>query len=186
MSANASSSAGTGLSASTDAALGTLTTGENMHPLSNFFGPVHGTHEQLRADDRLSHETYNLPRAYVGKNKYLEEVLDFMIRKEDEFYTSRLLPWEFTDDLHISWEIFSFNRTLADLVPHQGLPRFVTQESESHSDNLLRRGLAFIIEHSRVNGMYSGTMTDQCRKASSGVVTSLSNSWSHRRQALVA
>jgi hypothetical protein len=118
-----------------------------MHPLSNFFGPVHGTHEQLRADDRLSHETYNLPRAYVGKNKYLEEVLDFMIRKEDEFYTARLLPWEFTDDLHISWEIFSFNRTLADLVPHQGLPRFVTQESESHSDNLLRRGLAFIIEH---------------------------------------
>ena len=134
-------------SSSTDASLGTNTTGENAHPLTNFFGPVHGHHEGLRADDRLSHETYNLPRAYVGKNKYLEETLDFMIRKEDEFYTSRLLPWEFTDDLHISWEIFSFNRTLADLVPHQGLPRFVTQESEQHTDNLLRRGLAFIIEH---------------------------------------
>ena len=173
-------------SSSTDASLGTLTTGENQNPLSNFFGPAAGHHEALRADDQLSHETYNLPRAYVGKNKYLEEVLDFMIRKEDAFYTSRLLPWEYTDDLHIAWEIFSFNRTLADLVPHQGLPRFVTQESEAHSDNLLRRGLAFIIEHSRVNGMYSGTMTDQCRKASSGMVTSLSNSCSHRRQALVA
>jgi len=134
-------------SPSTDAGLGTLTTGENQHPLSNFFGPTHGHHEALRADDQLSHETYNLPRAYVGKNKYLEEVLDFMIRKEDAFYTSRLLPWEYTDDLHISWEIFSFNRTLADLEPHQGLPRFVTQESEAHTDNLLRRGLAFIIEH---------------------------------------
>ena len=98
-----------------------------------------------------------------------------MIRKEDAFYTSRLLPWQYTDDLYLSWEIFSFNRTLADLVPHQGLPRFVTQESESHTDNLLRRGLAFIIEHLRVHG--SGTMTDQCRKASSGVVTSLSNSY---------
>ena len=147
MSSKHSSSAGTGLSASTDAAIGTLTTGENSHPLTNFFGPVHGHHEDLRADDQLSHETYNLPRAYVGKNKYLEETLDFMIRKEDEFYTRSLLPWEFTDDLHISWEIFSFNRTLADLEPHQGLPRFVTQESEKHSDNLLRRGLAFIIEH---------------------------------------
>ena len=147
MSANPSSSAATGVSASTDAALGTLTTGENSHPLTNFFGPVGGHHEKLRADDQLSHETYNLPRAYVGKNKYLEETLDFMIRKEDEFYTRSLLPWEFTDDLHISWEIFSFNRTLADLEPHQGLPRFVTQESEKHSDNLLRRGLAFIIEH---------------------------------------
>jgi hypothetical protein len=134
-------------SASTDAAIGTLTTGENAHPLTNFFGPIHGHHESLRADDQLSHETFNLPRAYVGKNKYLEETLDFMIRKEDEFYTRSLLPWEYTDDLHIAWEIFSFNRTLADLVPHQGLPRFVTQESEKHSDNLLRRGLAFIIEH---------------------------------------
>ena len=147
MSANSNSSAATGVSASTDAALGTLTTGENSHPLTNFFGPTSGHHEALRADDQLSHEIYNLPRAYVGKNKYLEETLDFMIRKEDEFYTRSLLPWEFTDDLHISWEIFSFNRTLADLEPHQGLPRFVTQESEKHSDNLLRRGLAFIIEH---------------------------------------
>lgn len=135
------------MSASTDPAIGTLTTGENQHPLSSFFGPVHGSHEDMRADRKLSHETYNLPRAYVGKNKYLEETLDFMIRKEDEFYTSRLLPWEFTDDLNIAWESWSFNRTLADLEPSQGLPRFVTQESESHSDNLLRRGLAFIIEH---------------------------------------
>ena len=133
--------------ASTDPAVGTLTTGENAHPLSSFFGPAAGHHESLRADDKLSHETYNLPRAYVGKNKYLEEVLDFMIRKEDEFYTSKLLPWEYTDDLNVAWEIFSFNRTLADLEPSQGLPRFVTQESEKHSDNLLRRGLAFIIEH---------------------------------------
>ena len=131
----------------TDAAIGTLTTGENANPLSSFFGPTAGHHEDLRADDKLSHETYNLPRAYVGKNKYLEEVLDFMIRKEDEFYTSKLLPWAYTDDLHVAWEIFSFNRTLADLEPSQGLPRFVTQESEKHSDNLLRRGLAFIIEH---------------------------------------
>lgn len=147
MSSNRSSSAATGLSVLTDAALGTLTTGENSHPLTNFFGPVQGHHEDLRADDRLSHETYNLPRAYEGKNKYLEETLDFMIRKEDEFYTRSLLPWEYTDELHIAWEIFSFNRTLADLEPHQGLPRFVTQESEKHTDNLLRRGLAFIIEH---------------------------------------
>ena len=147
MSGNSASSALTGGSVTTDTALGTLTTGENQHPLTNFFGPTAGHHEALRADDRLSHETYNLPRAYVGKNKYLEETLDFMIRKEDEFYTRSLLPWEYTDELHIAWEIFSFNRTLADLEPHQGLPRFVTQESEKHSDNLLRRGLAFIIEH---------------------------------------
>jgi len=100
-----------------------------------------------RADNHLSHETYNLPKAYEGKNKHLEDVLDFMIRKEDEFYTSKLLPWSYTDELHVQWEIFRFNRTLMDVEPEQGIPRLVTAETESRSDNLLRRGLAFIIEH---------------------------------------
>ena len=27
------------------------------------------------------------------------------------------------------------------------MPRYVTQESEQHSDTIVRRGLAFIIEH---------------------------------------
>tara|TARA_E500000178_G_scaffold355164_1_gene426776 strand:- start:1655 stop:3631 length:1977 start_codon:yes stop_codon:yes gene_type:complete len=124
-----------------------LTTASADHPLEAFFGPYQGTSESLRADDQLAHETYNLPKAYQGKNKFLEEVLDFKIRKEDEFYTRDLLPWEYTDDLHVAWEIFSFNRTLADLEPHQGVPRYVSAQSEAHTDNLLRRGLAFIIEH---------------------------------------
>jgi hypothetical protein len=123
------------------------TTEANTHPIEAFFGPYQGTNEKLRADDRLAHETYNLPDAYKGKNKFLESVLDFKIRKEDEFYTSKLLPWSYTDELHVAWEIFSFNRTLADLEPHQGVPRYVSAQSEAHTDNLLRRGLAFIIEH---------------------------------------
>jgi hypothetical protein len=124
-----------------------LSSANQNHPLESFFGPVAGTSQQLRADDQLAHETYNLPNAYQGKNKFLERVLDYKIRKEDEFYTARLLPWEYTDDLHVAWEIFSFNRTLADLEPHQGVPRYVSAQQEAHSDNLLRRGLAFIIEH---------------------------------------
>lgn len=124
-----------------------LTSAAADHPLEAFFGPYQGTSQELRADDRLPHETYNLPKAYEGRNKFLEEVLDFKIRKEDEFYTRDLLPWEYTEDLHVAWEIFSFNRTLADLEPHQGVPRYVSAQSEQHTDNLLRRGLAFIIEH---------------------------------------
>lgn len=131
----------------TDAVTESLTTGDNQHPLESFFGPYRGSNESMRADDQLAHETYNLPKAYEGKNKFLEEVLDFKIRKQDEFYTARLLPWSYTDDLSVKWEIFSFNRTLLDLEPHQGLPRYVSAQSESHSDQLLRRGLAFIIEH---------------------------------------
>jgi hypothetical protein len=112
-----------------------------------FFGTPEGFHEDVRADDQLSHETFNLPKAYEGKNKRLEDILDFMIRKEDEFYTRELLPWEYTDDLHIVWDVWKFNRTLADVVPEQGISRLVTQESERHTDNLVRRGLAFQLEH---------------------------------------
>lgn len=118
---------------------------EKADTWETYFGKTLIPHE--RADNQLSHETYNLPKSYEGKNKHLEDVLDFMIRSEDEFYTSKLLPWSFTDDLHVQWEIFRFNRTLMDVEPEQGIPRLVTAETERRSDNLLRRGLAFIIEH---------------------------------------
>jgi hypothetical protein len=112
-----------------------------------FFGTPNGYHGEVRADDQLSHETYNLPKAYEGKNKRIEDILDFMIRTEDEFYTRELLPWEYTDDLSITWDVWKFNRTLADVVPEQGISRLVTQENERHTDNLVRRGLAFQLEH---------------------------------------
>ena len=46
----------------------------------SFFGTPEGYHDEVRADDQLSHETFNLPRAYEGRNKRNEDILDFMIR----------------------------------------------------------------------------------------------------------
>lgn len=119
----------------------------NGNIFSPFFGTPNGYHAEVRADDGLSHESYNLPKAYEGKNKRIEDVLDFLIRKEDEFYTRDLMPWEFTEDLHVVWDVWKFNRTLASIVPEQGISRLVTQESERHTDNLIRRGLGFQLEH---------------------------------------
>lgn len=101
----------------------------------------------ISADQRFRHETYNLPEAYKGKSRHLEDVLDFMIREEDEFYTRDLMPWEYTDDIHVQWDVFKFNRTLADIEPEQGIPRLVTAQSEGQSASLVRRGLAFQLEH---------------------------------------
>jgi hypothetical protein len=101
----------------------------------------------LRADAKARHESYNLPQAYKGKSRHLEDVLDFMRRDEDEFYTSKLLPWELSDDIHIQWQVFKFNRSIADIQPEQGVPRLVTAETDSRSDHLIRRGLAFQLEH---------------------------------------
>ena len=120
-------------------------------PLAAFFGPGSGPLGPLemggaRADDRYPHETFNLPKAYEGKNKYLETQIWWMLNQA-EFLVDKLCPWELTDQLSVEWEIWKFNNTMADYEPEQGVPRYVTSEQESHRDALSRRGLAFIIEH---------------------------------------
>ncbi len=131
--------------------------GAPNHALQPFFGSIEPQYQKMLAEDRFAHETYNLPKAYEGKNKHLESVLDYLVTEEDAWYTRSVLPWVLTDDLSVKWDIFRFNKTLMDLEPHQGVPRYVTAERESRSDRLVRRGLAFIIEH----GFYK---TDQGRQ----------------------
>ena len=119
--------------------------------LSAFFGPPSAPLDSTqmggaRADDRYPHETFNLPKAYEGKNKYLETQIWWMLNQA-EFLVDKLCPWELTDQLSVEWEIWKFNNTMADYEPEQGVPRYVTSEQESHRDALSRRGLAFIIEH---------------------------------------
>ena len=137
--------------------LNSVGSGAANHALQPFFGSVEPQYQKMLAEDKFAHETYNLPKAYEGKNKHLESVLDYLITEEDAWYTKDVLPWVLTDDLSVRWDIFRFNKTLMDLEPHQGVPRYVTAERESRSDRLVRRGLAFIIEH----GFYK---TDQGRQ----------------------
>jgi hypothetical protein len=125
--------------------------GSHVDMLKHYFGEVNPQYSKMLAEDKFAHETYNLPKAYEGKNKYLEKVIDYLITNENDWYTSQVLPWVETDELSLKWEIFRFNKTLMDLEPHQGVPRYVTAEREARSDRLVRRGLAFIIEH----GFYS-------------------------------
>ena len=127
-----------------------------QHALESYFGKLDDFQTKMMAQDRFAHETYNLPDAFKGKNQYLQEVLNYMITGEADFYMD-LLPWVETDDLSIQWEIFTFNKTLFDLEPNQAVPRYVTAEREARSDRLVRRGLGFIIEH----GFYT---TEQGRR----------------------
>lgn len=69
-----------------------------------------------------------------------------MIVKDSEFY-AQLLPFKSTDQIHIKWNIFSFDRSMIDIEPTQGVPRLVTASQEGRKETLVRRGLAFMIEH---------------------------------------
>ena len=115
--------------------------------MSKYFGPLRNSDVETFASDAFAHETHNLPRAYEGRNKFLMATIDFLITKDDDWYTRFVLPWLYTEELHVKWNIWRFNRTMMDYEPEQGVPRYVSYESESRSDSLVRRGLAFIIEH---------------------------------------
>lgn len=128
-----------------------LSTGDDARSsameMQKYFGPLRNSDIDTFASDAFAHETHNLPRAYVGRNKFLMATIDFLITKDDDWYTRYILPWLFTEELHVKWNIWRFNRTMMDYEPEQGVPRYVSYESESRSDSLVRRGLAFIIEH---------------------------------------
>lgn len=115
--------------------------------MQKYFGPLRNSDIDTFASDAFAHETHNLPRAYVGRNKFLMATIDFLITKDDDWYTRYILPWLYTEEIHVKWNIWRFNRTMMDYEPEQGVPRYVSYESESRSDSLVRRGLAFIIEH---------------------------------------
>ena len=62
-----------------------------------------------------------------------------------------------SDNTHTHTYNFSLLHSTADIEPHQGVPRLVTSSRQSRSSSLIRRGLAFMIEH----GFYN---TDQGRE----------------------
>ena len=118
----------------------------SSNAFQHYFGKIPKTHTDH--EDPYQHETHNLPEAYLGKNRFLMSTFDYLITKEGrEFLTKTILPFEHTDNLNVAWEVFHFDKTIADIEPEQGMPRYVTQKHDMYSDTLTRRGLAFIIEH---------------------------------------
>jgi len=113
---------------------------------AHYFGKI--PKPLLAYHDEYQTETHNLPDAYIGRNKFLLQTFDYLITKEGrEFLTQVVLPFEHSDSVNIQWEVFHFNRTIADIEPEQGMPRYVTQSQDVMNDTMTRRGLAFIIEH---------------------------------------
>lgn len=119
---------------------------QTQNKFENYFGKIPNTVQTH--EDPYQHETHNLPEAYLGKNRFLMGTFDYLITKEGrEFLTKVILPFEHTDNINVAWEVFHFDKTIADVEPEQGMPRYVTQKHDMYADTLTRRGLAFIIEH---------------------------------------
>ena len=90
---------------------------------------------------------YNLPEAYEGNSIRLQQNVDELIYLEESFYTTALAPYEFTDQISVSWDKWTFNQHFTGVVPEQGVSRLVSSRRETRQESFVRRGLGLILEH---------------------------------------
>ena len=59
--------------------------GGHVEALQHYFGEVDPKYQQMLAEDKFAHETYNLPKAYEVE-QYLESVIDYLITNDNGVY----------------------------------------------------------------------------------------------------
>jgi len=117
--------------------------------------------------DKYDRDSYMLPEAYNGQNEYLGKTITKMIYDDETYYTQILMPIRFTSQvgglllggrvliiashdcfkMAVSWDVWTFNQTFTGMVPELGVSRLVSSHRETHSDTIVRRGLAARFEH---------------------------------------
>lgn len=102
--------------------VGTPSRKEVVNQLSHYFGPI-GQLGDVDADRLLPSEIQTLPAAYRGRSKFLMSKLEKLVVQDDHWIFTRLFPFEYTEDLHVSWEYlrlgvsFSFSLSLSLAYP---------------------------------------------------------------------
>ena len=125
---------------------GIASSGDYANALSPFFGPP-SKRIDTEPNHSFPHEAWFLPDAYSGRNEYIRETIVHIVINYNSFMTREILPWREQENPNISWDSIRFDKTLVDMEPEQGIPRYVTVERDSHSDYMVRRGLALIVNH---------------------------------------
>ncbi len=123
----------------------TGSSGVNASQWERFFGPLHGV-QQPDPFAKARYTNYQLPEAYIGRNVFLEQRVKGFLQESELIETTVLLPWMQTEEHHFIWNEWTFNRTLAGRVPHEGISRMVTTSKQAFRTHTVRRGLAFMME----------------------------------------
>lgn len=125
---------------------GVGTAGPYHDTLEPFFGPPSKAMDDSPSN-HFPHEAWFLPDAYLGRNDYVRETIVQTVVNYNSWMTSEVLPWRKQENPNIAWDSIKFDKTLVDMEPEQGVPRYVTVEREAHTDYMVRRGLALIVNH---------------------------------------
>lgn len=95
----------------------------------------------------ISHDSYDLPEAYVGRNVHITTVIKGLIlEKERQIGTDILLPVFETNEHHWTMNKFEFKRALVGRVPHRGVPRVQSFSKSSRGVSTERYGTAMYLE----------------------------------------
>lgn len=117
--------------------------GNRSNEYSDFLGQM--PQQKYNVKEDLPLQTPDITDAYIGRNLFLEGRTKGLFMTDKEWVT-KVIPIMESSEKHFSWGHWKFHRTLASLVPNQGIPRLVTSSKAQRSANTLRRGLGMIIE----------------------------------------
>jgi len=86
---------------------------------------------------------WTLPDVYVGKSEYLADtVVDYALTSDQSFWTTRILPWHETDQLHVTWMERANNVHYMTVQPETTSSRVISQKVDMHRASIVRRGIA--------------------------------------------
>ena len=127
---------------------GNTTVAQNQSNFSKALG-YNTTSNQVapNAFDKISYTNFDQPEYYRDKNLFLKDTITGFLFDAIEVYTTLILPWAVTDQHHIQWNEWRFDGALMGRVPHEGVPRLISSSKIQRRASVVRRGLAFVMEH---------------------------------------
>ena len=118
---------------------------DSVQQVFKYLGPPTSQFQQS-AYDNHPYSDWDMREAYKGKNLFMTDTITGYILEANDFYTTLLLPWMYSEQLHVRFNEWHFNSTLAGRVPYEGISRLVTSSKKQFVDHQVRRGLAFVLE----------------------------------------
>ena len=104
--------------------------GISGNPFEEYFGPPNGE-IKTGAFDRLASVSDTLPDAYAGQSLFLRDTIEGLVREANEFYTTTMLPWAYTDQQKVKWTVWTLQQDAGGLRAARG--------RQPHGDPLARR-----------------------------------------------
>ncbi len=96
---------------------------------------------RINHHNNKSHAKWNFPENYVGESLTMADTVeDVVLTAQWDFWTTAILPYYRTDDIHVQWSEWQNNVHYMGITPHQTASKVVTQKRTIRKASIVRRG----------------------------------------------